>query len=161
MRRAAGSVPPRGLDRLLRGVRAHLRVWRLPRPDRLVIYTASRSVTAEITQGRPPDRLAALLAWAWSLQGVTATWGHGPAETVTVLVSGRTCSGIGVHVSAAVRLAELGDQVRPGPGGARLACWATGSARLPVGAAEAVTCDELAAVVAHLRAAERREVRAA
>lgn len=137
------NAAPRRLDGLLRSVRAHIRTRGLPRPDRLVISTGSRSVHAEFTSGTAPDRLAYLLVWAATLESVELTWTHQAAGTLIVAATGRTSSGIGIGLTASASVQELGGKVvQPGAVAVLLKTF-----RLAQYVSEQVTFDEVVKVV--------------
>ncbi|PRY46609.1 hypothetical protein [Umezawaea tangerina] len=90
----------------MRTVRALMRTKGLPRPDRLVISTRSRSVHLEFTSGTAPDRLAALLLWSITLDGVSLVWTHQPRTSVSVAATGRR-SGLAFSLAASVDVTDL------------------------------------------------------
>jgi hypothetical protein len=140
---------PRTLDRLLRSIRSHIRTRRLPRPDRIVISTVSRSMHAEFTSGTAPDRLAYLALWTTTLEGLSLTWTHRAAGLLTVAATGRTAGGISVGLAASAPITELGGRLRePSSGGfAELAKAFT----LAPFEHEAITYDELVRVIVSAR----------
>ncbi|MGO1057052.1 hypothetical protein [Crossiella sp. CA198] len=143
---ANGFNQTRSLDRMLRQLRSLLRSHRLPRPDRLVLSTVSRSVTMQFITGTGPDRLAAVLLWAHLLQGVTLAWGHTNPGQLTVALTGRTSSGLSISAGAEVELTELAGHLhadRPDLPTAHLA----NGLYLPLGVVEPVSYEELAAVI--------------
>jgi hypothetical protein len=135
----------RSLDRILRTLRATMRTRGLPRPDRLVISTLSRSAHVEFSSGTAPDRVAGLLLWTATLQGVSLVWTFRPGDTLTVAATGRTGTGIAVGLAASVSITDLGG--RQVDGIAQLA----GTFRLAPFAPESVTYDEIAHVVTTAR----------
>lgn len=145
--RANGS---RSLDRLLRTLSGVMRSRNLPRPDRLVISTLSRSAHAEFTTGSAPDRLAAVLLWCVGLDGVSLAWTHRPSGVLALAATGRTATGISLGLACSVPISGLAARVADlGP--TRVATLA-GAFRLPEYGTEPVTYDE----VAHLVAVSRR-----
>jgi hypothetical protein len=143
----------RSLDRILRTLRATMRTRGLPRPDRLVISTRSSSVHLEFTSAAPLDRLAGLLLWTSTLDGVSLVRTHRSAGVVSVAATGRTGSGIGIGLATTVTVTDLGghlvelDQPRP------VVLAVVGNlGRLGVFESEQVTFDELAQVVTTARA---------
>jgi hypothetical protein len=145
----------RSLDRILRTLRATMRTRGLPRPDRLVISTRSRSAHVEFSSGTAPDRLAALLLWTATLHGVSLVWTYRPGDTLTVAATGRTGSGIAVGLAASASIADLGGHVRDGV--AVLA----GAYRLIAFAPDSVAYDELVQVVTTARTIPARPVEVA
>jgi hypothetical protein len=133
----------RSLDRILRTLRATMRTRGLPRPDRLVISTRSRSAHAEFSTGTAPDRLAGLLLWTATLHGVSLVWTYRPGDhTVTVAATGRTGSGIAIGLACSAAISDLGGHVHDG-----VAVLAR-SFRLVPFTPDPVSFDELAQVVA-------------
>ena len=118
----------RTLDHLLRAVRGLMRTQCLPRPDRLIISTSSRSVHAEFASGGDVERLAALLAWTLAFEGTSLAWSHRTGGLLTVVATGHTSTGLTVGLAATASIPALGGHLLPGPtpiavlpGGARLA----------------------------------------
>jgi hypothetical protein len=135
----------RSLDRILRTLRATMRTRGLPRPDRLVVSTLSRSAHVEFSSGTAPDRLAGLLLWTATLHGISLVWTYRPGDTLTVAATGRTGSGIGVGLAASVSLDDLGGHVHDG-----VAVLAKAFRLVPF-APESATYDEIAHVVTAAR----------
>jgi hypothetical protein len=143
------ASPPRTLDHLLRQLRGHLRTRNLPRPDRLVLSTPSRSAAAEFTTGPDADRLAALLLWTVTLQGVSIGWTHTRPGVLAVAATGRTPAGLTIGVTTTAQVTALGGRLRHRPGNDVVAEFA--GFRLGLHDAELVTYDELARVVTTAR----------
>lgn len=141
------ASPPRTLDHLLRQLRGHLRTRNLPRPDRLVLSTPSRSAAAEFTTGGDADRLGALLLWMVTLQGVSIGWTHTRPGVLAVAATGRTPAGLTIGVTTTAQIAALGGRLRHQPG--TVAEFA--GFRLGLHDSELVTFDELARVVTTAR----------
>lgn len=144
----------RSLDRILRTVRGHIRTYNLPRPDRLVISTRSRSVHAEFTSGTAVDRFAAVLLWTATLHGNEFGLTYGWHDEVRLAATGRTGTGIGIGLACSGSVVELGGTVEEHDG---LNGWEHRFANLPglPTLAEARTdlasFDELARLVASAR----------
>lgn len=138
----------RTLDHLLRAVRGLIRTRHLPRPDRLIVSTAGRSVHAEFTSGGDADRLAALLVWTLALDSVSLAWSHRAGGLLTVVATGRTPSGLAVGLAATASIPGLGGHLLPGP---TPVAELPGAFRLAVFDHEPVTADELAQVVTAAR----------
>jgi len=136
---------PRSLDRIMRTVRATMRTRGLPRPDRLVISTRSRSVHLEFTSGTAPDRLAALLLWSVILDGLSLVWSHQPHNTVSVAATGRTRSGISFGLAASVDVTDVDGH--PGVDRGKPVVVLAGVFRLAPCVAESVTYGEVARLV--------------
>lgn len=136
---------PRSLDRIMRTVRATMRTCGLARPDRLVISTRSRSVHMEFASGTAPDRLAALLLWSTTLEGVSLAWTHQPHNTVSVAATGRNRAGISYGLAASVSVADLDGH--PGVDRGQPVTVLAGVFRLAPCVAESVTFDEVARLV--------------
>ena len=135
------------LDRILRTLRATMRTRGLPRPDRLVISTRSRSVHIEFTTGTAPDRLAALLLWSATLHAVTLAWTW-TTTGLHVATTGRTSGGITLGAATTTDLTGLAARVLTGGTVVELA----GSLRLPLWETETVSHEELAHLVMASRA---------
>lgn len=101
----------RSLDRVLRTLRATMRTYNLPRPDRLVISTVSRSVHAEFTSGTAVDRVSAVLLWTATLHGVEFGLTLGYRDEVRLAATGRTGSGIGIGLACSGSVVDLGGHV--------------------------------------------------
>jgi hypothetical protein len=143
----------RSLDRILRTLRATMRTRGLPRPDRLVISTRSRSAHVEFSSGTAPDRLAALLLWTATLHGVSLVWTWRPGDNaLTVAATGRTAAGLSIGLASSASVADLGGHVRDGV--AVLA----GAYRLTAFAPDPVAYDELVQVVTTARTLPARLV---
>jgi len=135
---------PRSLDRIMRAVRSAMRSKGLPRPDRLVISTRSRSVHMEFTTGTAPDRLAALLLWSITLDGVSLAWTHQPRTSVSVAANGRR-SGISYGLAATVNVTDLDGH--PGTDQGKPVMVLAGVFRLAPCVTESVTHEEVARLV--------------
>ncbi|SDP60825.1 hypothetical protein SAMN05421507_11190 [Lentzea jiangxiensis] len=144
----------RSLDRILRTVRGHIRTYNLPRPDRLVISTPSRSVHAEFTAGTAVDRFAAVLLWTATLHGTEFGLTYGARDEIRLAATGQTSTGIGLGLTCSGSVFELGGTVEEHDG---LNGWTHRFATLPglPTLAEARTnfasYDELARLVASAR----------
>ncbi|MCS7484400.1 hypothetical protein ACFFQW_34290 [Umezawaea endophytica] len=136
---------PRFLDRIMRAVRSTMRSKGLPRPDRLVISTRSRSVHMEFTSGTAPDRLAALLLWSTTLDGVSLAWTHQPRHEVSVAATGRTAAGISFGLAASATVADLDGH--PGVDRGKPVVVLAGVFRLAPCVAESVTYEDVARLV--------------
>jgi hypothetical protein len=88
-----------------------MRTHNLPRPDRLVISTLSRSTHLEFTSAAPLDRLAGLLLWANTLHGVSLTWTHRHGGQFTLAATGRTGAGLSIGMAATVPASTVGARV--------------------------------------------------
>jgi hypothetical protein len=136
----------RSLDRILRTLRATMRTRGLPRPDRLVISTRSRSAHADFSSGTAPDRMAGLLLWTATLHGVSLVWTYRPGDhTVTVAATGRTGTGITIGLACSAAIADLGGHVHDG-----VAVLAEAYRLVPF-TPESATYDEVAQVVTAAR----------
>ncbi|MCS7484900.1 hypothetical protein [Umezawaea endophytica] len=111
----------RSLDRILRTLRATMRTHGLPRPDRLVISTRSRSIHLEFTSTAPLDRVTGLLLWANTLHGVSLTWTHRPGGVFALAATGRTGAGLGIGMACSIPASAVGARVLDLGAGARLA----------------------------------------
>ena len=141
------------LDRILRTLRATMRTRGLPRPDRLIISTRSRSVHIEFTAGTGPDRLAALLLWSATLTAVTLGWTW-TTNGLHIAVTGRTGGGITLGAATTADLTELAARVLPGGTVIELA----GSLRLSLWETETVSHEEVAHLIRASRAAQAAPV---
>lgn len=144
--RANGS---RSLDRIFRTLYGLMRSRNLPRPDRLVISTLSRSAHAEFTSGTAPDLLASVLLWCTGLDGVSLAWTHRPGGVLALAATGRTGSGVSLGLACSVPMSGLAARMADlGP--TRVATLA-GTFRLAEHDTETVTYDEVAHVVTSSR----------
>ncbi|MFD7657897.1 hypothetical protein ACFV4N_28325 [Actinosynnema sp. NPDC059797] len=141
----------RSLDRIFRTLYGLMRSRHLPRPDRLVISTRSRSAHAEFTTGTPPDLLAAALLWCTGLHGISLAWTHRPGGVLALAATGRTAGGVCLGLACSVPLSGLAARVVDlGP--TRVVTLA-GAFRLAEHATDTATFDEVAHLVAASRAA--------
>lgn len=101
----------RSLDRIFRTLSGLMRSRNLPRPDRLVISTRSRSAHAEFTTGTPPDLLAAVLRWAPVLDGVELAVTHRPTGLLTLAATGATGTGVALGLVCTVPASAVGIRV--------------------------------------------------
>lgn len=138
---------PRTLDRILRSMRSHMRTRRLPRPDRVVISTPSRSVHAEFTSGVPADRLAYFALWTTTLDGLSLTWTHRTDGLLYVAATGRTSFGVSLGLATSAPITALGGRLRASDGFAELAH----SFRLAPFDYESITYEELTRVIVSAR----------
>jgi hypothetical protein len=134
----------RSLDRIMRSVRSTMRSKGLPRPDRLVISTRSRSVHLEFASGTAPDRLAALLLWSIALDGVSLVWTHQPRNSVSVAATGRR-SGLSYGLATSLDVADLDGH--HGTDRGKPVVLLAGVFRLAPCVAESVTYEEVARLV--------------
>lgn len=154
----------RSLDRTLRAFRGHVRTCNLPRPDRLVISTMSRSVHTEFTSALPLDRFAAVLLWTATLQGVSFGLTFGWTDEVRLAATGRTRSGLSIGLACAVGVLDLGGTVERVD---HRKVWPDtfahlhGLPTLTSTYTDAVSFDELAGLLAHARAVKAPEIDAA
>ncbi|WP_229369294.1 hypothetical protein [Umezawaea beigongshangensis] len=88
-----------------------MRTRSLPRPDRLVVSTRSRSLHAEFTSGTAPDRLAAVLLWSATLDGLSLAWTHRSGGVLALAATGRTASGLSLGLAASGPVVELAGRV--------------------------------------------------
>jgi hypothetical protein len=154
----------RSLDRTLRAVRGHMRTYNLPRPDRLVISTLSRSVHTEFTSGTAVDRFAAVLLWSATLHGNEFAVTYGLHDEVRLAATGRTGSGIGIGLACSGSVFELGGTVEEHDGPDAWDLHFARLAGLPTLAQERTdfaSYDELAELVAHARTVKAAEIDAA
>ncbi|WP_030426353.1 hypothetical protein [Allokutzneria albata] len=135
---------------MLRGLRSHIRSRDLPRPDHLTISTRSRSLSLTFVDGASPDRLAALLLWAATLEGLSLTWSC-QRDVLHIVGTGRTHAGIRVNLAACGQLPELAGRIRAG------IVVVAGTYRFPVSEPESVQYHELM----HVARAARAVVKAA
>jgi len=144
--RTAPYAAPGSLDRLLRGLRSHIRTRRLPRPDRLMIATGSRTAGVEFTTGTGRERLARLVVWSMTLHQVAhATVLILPNSQLLVQVTGRGPVGLTITLHTTCALTELGSRVRQAQH-----AW-VGPHRLVVNTPDTVSIDELATVLTTTR----------
>lgn len=143
----------RSLDRIFRTLYGLMRSRNLPRPDRLVISTRSRSAHAEFTSGTAPDLLAAVLLWCTGLHGVSLAWTHRPG-VLSLAATGRTAAGVSLGLACSVPLSGLAARVAD-LGSTRVATLA-GAFRLAEYDTETVTWDEVAHLVASSRTVPAR-----
>jgi hypothetical protein len=122
-----------------------MRTRGLPRPDRLVISTLSRSAHLEFTSGSAPDRLAALLLWTTTLDGISLAWTHQPRNEVSVAATGRNGSGISFGLTTSVSVTDLDGH--PGVDRGKPVVVLAGVFRLVPCASESVTFEEVARLV--------------
>jgi hypothetical protein len=88
-----------------------MRTHDLPRPDRLVISTRSRSAHLEFSLAAPLDRLAGLLLWSNTLHGVSLVWTHRHGGLFTLAATGRTGAGLSIGMTATVPASAVGARV--------------------------------------------------
>ena len=123
------------LDALTDALRAHLTTYPLPQPCSVRLDLIEPRIVVQIdADGHPADDLAELLVWAYTLNGVTASWWHTPSGNLHVTIEGRTTAGIDFCVFGGI------DYQRT----ARLVCLARNTS-------ECVSLDELHALVGRLR----------
>jgi len=147
---------PRSLDRLLRTLRATMRTCDLPRPDRLVISTRSRSAHLEFTSAAPLDRVAGLLLWTSTLHVVDLTWTHRSGGQFALAATGRTSAGLSIGMACAVPASAVGARVLDLGHGVRLASFPDAfdlahTFNLPEHHSEPVSFNEVADLLAFAR----------
>ncbi|GHH59812.1 hypothetical protein [Lentzea cavernae] len=144
----------RSLDRLLRTFRGHIRTHNLPRPDRLVIFTKTRSVHAEFTSGLPVDRFAAVLSWTATLHHLNIGLTFDGRDELRLAATGRSGSGPAIGLACSAPVLDLGGTVehfdQPSPLPNRFA-FLPGLPMLFYGKSDYATFDQLTGLVAHAR----------
>ncbi|WP_439664145.1 hypothetical protein ACSHWB_23485 [Lentzea sp. HUAS TT2] len=135
-------------------MRGHIRTYNLPRPDRLVISTASRSVHTEFTSGAAVDRFAAVLLWSATLHGNEFGLTYGWHNEIRLAATGRTRAGIGIGLACSGSVFELGGTVEEYDGFNGVVHSFANLPGLPTltqATPDLASYDELAALVTHAR----------
>lgn len=154
----------RSLDRTMRAVRGHMRTYGLPRPDRLVISTMSRSVHTEFTSGSAVDRFAAVLLWTATLHGTEFGLSLGGRNQIRLAAVGRTRAGLAFGLACSGSALDLGgtvEHVRHASASTARFAHLPGLPTLAEGTVDLASYDELAGLVAHARSAMAAEIDAA